>query len=117
MIGVIGESKMLSELEKSLTGKSVGNKRIVVKSVSVQEAGRCQMAYVPNTSSAMLASILKATSGKNVLVVTQEDLATKGAGISFFTSNGKLKFKLNQSALQKAGLQTSNSLLSFATVI
>lgn len=117
IIGVIGTSPMLDELKQSLAGKMVGNKRIVVKSVSVQDAGRCQMAYIPGTSSDKLPSVLKSTTGKNVLVVTQEDLAAKGAGISFFTQSGKLKFKLNQSALKNAGLQASNNLLSFATVL
>lgn len=117
IIGVIGDTPMLEEFKKSLAGKTVGNKRIVVKSVSIQDAGRCQMAYIPTTGSGSLNSVLKATNGKNVLVVTQEDLAEQGAGISFFTKSGKLKFKLNQSALKNAGLQTSSNLLSFATVI
>ena len=116
-IGVIGSPEMKEELDKSLTGKKVGTKDIEIKDISVGQVTDCSIIYLGSSQSNSLSTVNTKIKGKNILLVAQDDLAEKGACISFFMQSGKLKFKLNQAALKDSGLKTSENLLTFATVI
>ena len=112
-IGVWEESEVAAELQDNLKNK--GN--IVVKTISTaDEAKACEIIYLPKTKSAQLSQLM-ATAGNDVLIVTEEDLAAKGASVSFVQDGSKLRFKINQGALDKAGLQASSSLLSLAILL
>ncbi|HYG39482.1 MAG TPA: YfiR family protein [Cytophagales bacterium] len=114
-IGVLGKSQIFNELETTLKGKMVGGKAIqVVLITSAEEATQCQLLYVPNHKSRELASVISTINSKDVLVVTENDLSDEGAGISFVTIEAKLRFKINQDALNKGGLQVSGGLVSLA---
>jgi hypothetical protein len=117
VIGVLGSPEMKEELDKSLTGKKVGTRDIEIRDIAVSQVIDCSIVYLGSSQSNSLATINTKIKGKNILLVTQEDLAEQGACISFFMQNGKLKFKLNQAALRDSGLKTSENLLTFATVI
>ena len=112
-IGVWEESEVATELQDNLKNK--GN--IVVKMISTAaEAKACEIVYLPKTKSAQLSQLM-ADAGNDVLIVTEEDLADKGASVSFVQDGSKLRFKINQGALDKAGLQASSSLLSLAILL
>ena len=112
-IGVWEESEVASELEANL--KSKGG--IVVKVIkTAAEAKACEIVYLPKTKSGQLNALMTAA-GSDVLIVTEEDLAAEGASVSFVLDGSKLRFKINQGALNKAGLQASSSLLSLAILL
>ena len=112
-IGVWEESNVASELEANLKNKG----GITVKVInSAAEAKQCQIVYLPKTKSAQLRELVS-EAGNDVLIVTEEDLAEKGASVSFVLDGSKLRFKINQGALDKAGLQASSSLLSLAILL
>ncbi len=112
-IGVWEESEVATELQDNLKNK--GN--IVVKMISTAaEAKACEIVYLPKTKSAQLSQLM-ADAGNDVLIVTEEDLAAQGASVSFVQDGSKLRFKINQGALDKAGLQASSSLLSLAILL
>ena len=112
-IGVWEESEVASELEANL--KSKGG--IIVKVIkTAQQAKNCEIVYLPKTKSEKLSELVSAV-GSDVLIVTEEDLASKGASVSFVLDGSKLRFKINQVALNKAGLQASSSLLSLAILL
>lgn len=117
VIGVLGSPEMKEELGKSLTGKKVGTKDIEIKDIAIGQVIDCSIVYLGSSQSNSLSAVNAKIKGKNILLVTQEDLAEKGACISFFMQKGKLKFKLNQAALRDSGLKASENLLTFATVI
>lgn len=117
VIGVLGSPEMKEELGKSLTGKKVGTKDIEIKDIEIGQVIDCSIVYLGSSQSNSLSAVNAKIKGKNILLVTQEDLAEKGACISFFMQKGKLKFKLNQAALRDSGLKASENLLTFATVI
>ncbi len=113
VIGVWEESSVASELQENLKNKD----GIEVKMInSAAEAKQCQIVYLPKTKSSQL-NTLVAQAGGDVLIVTEEDLAAKGASVSFVLDGSKLRFKINQGALNKAGLQASSSLLSLAILL
>ena len=112
-IGVWEESEVATELQDNLKNKG----GIVVKVISTAaEAKECEIVYLPKTKSAQLSQLM-AAAGSDVLIVTEEDLAAKGASVSFVQDGSKLRFKINQGALDKAGLQASSSLLSLAILL
>lgn len=112
-IGVWEESEVASELQDNLKNKG----GIVVKVIkTAEEAKSCQIVYLPKTKSDQLRTLVS-QAGSDVLIVTEEDLAAKGASVSFVLDGSKLRFKINQGALNKAGLQASSSLLSLAILL
>ncbi|MGB3777393.1 MAG: YfiR family protein, partial [Tunicatimonas sp.] len=85
-IGVWEESEVATELQDNLKNK--GN--IVVKVISTAaEAKECEIVYLPKTKSAQLSQLM-AAAGNDVLIVTEEDLAAKGASVSFVQDGSKL---------------------------
>lgn len=119
VIGVLGNSEIISELEKISVNKTVGNQKIVVKKVSsVAEAGTCHILFIPQNSSRQFEAAQEALKNKSVLVITERDgLGKKGSGINFVTQDGKMRFELNQTATQSAGLKVSSQLSSMAIAI
>jgi hypothetical protein len=117
VIGILGEGEALEEFKNSLSGKKVANKTIEVKTINAAQVNECQMVYVPSKFSTELESLIQRVKGKATLLICQDDLAEKGAGISFYKQAGKLKFKVNTVSLKEAGLRTSENLLNYATVI
>ena len=112
-IGVWEEKDVASELEANLKNKG----GIVVKVIkTAAEARECEIVYLPKTKSGQLDALMEAA-GDDVLIVTEEDLAAEGASVSFVLDGSKLRFKINQGALNKAGLQASSSLLSLAILL
>ena len=114
VIGVLHEQGIADELQGNLKNKS----EIKVKTInSPSEAKACNIIYVPKSASAQLSELVTQIGGAGVLVVTEEDLASEGAPVSFIIDGSKLRFKINQLALKKTGLQASSSLLSLAILI
>ena len=113
-IGVLGDSEIAQELEANL--KSKGG--ITVKTInSVAEGKNCEIVYLPKSKSASLSDLVRELNNQGVLIVTEDDLAAQGASVSFVLDGSKLRFKINQQALNDAGLQASSSLLSLAIVL
>ncbi len=118
VIGVLGERAIANELSENLKGKLVNNNPIEIKNISiVAEVGQCHILYLPKSKSRDLENVISTINNGNVLIVSEDDLASEGATVSFFIDGSKLRFKINQDALNKAGLQASSSLLSLAVII
>lgn len=118
VIGVLRDTHIATELSENLKGKEINNTPIQFKTISsLSDATHCQILYLPKSESRDLNALLQTISNKNVLLVSEEDLAARGASVSFFTDGSKLRFKINQQALDKAGLKASSSLLGLAIVI
>lgn len=114
-IGVLGESGVAKEFESKLKEKKVRGRVIEVKEItSLDQLPVCQIIYVSETRSKDLTNIKAAVVGKNLLIVTQDDLIKKGACISFVIESDRLRFKLSETRLAEAGLVASEGLLKLA---
>ena len=114
-IGVVGNSKALIELE-SLAAKYPN---ISLKKISGGESVKdCQMIFLPSAQSRNM-SLIQGKIGNSPIVLVTEDqsLISDGAEIGFYLEGNKLKFALNKSALNNAGVTASDKLLAVAKVV
>ncbi|MES2730805.1 MAG: YfiR family protein [Bacteroidota bacterium] len=119
VIGVLGNSAIIIELEKMATNKLVGSQKIHIKKFkNVAEVTNCQMLFIPSTDSRDFESALEKLKGKSTLVLTEKNgLGQKGSGINFVLVEGKWRFELNEQATQSAGLKVSKELTRLAIVL
>ena len=108
----------MNDLQRFFKGKKIAGNNIELRTInSVDEPLQCQIVFVPFEASSKLTALLKTTPGKNLLIVTEDDLAKKGACISFFIEDEKLKFKINKNALKQSGVEATEGLLKLGIII
>lgn len=114
VIGVVGNSPVIKELQRIASRKKTGNQRIVVRHYnSVSQIGKCHMVYLPPGKSSYLPSAIKQLAGKPTAIISDgKGLARKGACINYVTVNGDQKFEINEANIRKRGLKVSSFLLS-----
>ena len=110
VIGVVGKSETLAELEGRLKVKNPNG--IVIKKISASEASSCDAVYIPSSEDKAIASISALISNKSVLIITESDFSRKGSGISFIEEAGRMNFIVNKDAIEAKGMKVSNSLLT-----
>lgn len=114
-IGVVGNTKALLELERLV---SKYDHLRLLKIAGSESVDRCQLIFLPAAQSRNFKLIQNKIGNSAVVLVTEDpDLVNQGAEISFFLEGNKLKFSINQSALESAGINVSPKLLSVARVV
>jgi roadblock/LC7 domain-containing protein len=116
IIGVIGNTPVISHLQELAKEKKVGASSIVIKEwASVGDIGQCKILFIPESQKANLASIKSKVEGKPVLIITESPGLTKsGAGISFVKQEGKIRFEIHKTNLAKIGVIVSDGLARLA---
>jgi hypothetical protein len=59
----------------------------------------------------------KSNAAKALLVSEKDGMARKGADISFFIKEEKLKFEINKNVIENKGLKIATELLKLAVVV
>lgn len=118
-IGVIGDDDVYNTLNTWYGNKDRGDKKILVKKFnSVAEISSCQLLYVGNGAANDFGAIRGKVQGKPTLTVTAKNgLGKDGSCINFRVVNNRLKFELNQSAVDQNKLKVSSQLTSMAILI
>jgi hypothetical protein len=114
-ICVLGEDPFGSGLDQIVEGEVVGGRRVVVRRMKeVPAAKQCQVVFV----SPMIKDVpqLLSNVGPGVLTVGEEpdSFLRNGGVISFVIENRHVRFDINQSAAENAGLKLSSRLLRVA---
>ncbi|MBI1769774.1 MAG: YfiR family protein [Bacteroidetes bacterium] len=119
VIGVVGNNDIYNTLNTWYSGKPKGNKTYVIKKFnSAAEVTDCQVVFIDRSKSNEFDAVNTKVKGKGTLVVTDRNgLGTKGSCINFKTVDEKLKFELNQSAIEASNLKVSSTLASMAILI
>jgi hypothetical protein len=119
VIGVLGNDDVYNTLKNWYDGKAKGAQKIAVKKLgSAAEASSCSLVYLSKNKSRDFEDLKAAINGKHVLTITDgNNLGSKGSCVNFKEVDGKLKFELNQSALEASSLKVSSQLTSIAIVI
>lgn len=119
VIGVLGDEEVFNTLKTWNDGKPRGAKKIVVKKLaSANDAASCSIVYLGKDKNKEFESIKTSTAGKSVMTITNGfNLGQKGSCFNFKEVAGKLKFEMNQQAVNTAQLKVSSQLSSMAIII
>jgi hypothetical protein len=119
IIGVMGNNDVYKTLNNWYGGKPRGSKTYVVKKFNnASEVTDCNVLFIDNSKSGEFENVKSATQGKGTLLITDKNgLGNRGSSINFKTVDNKLKFELNQKAVESANLKVSSSLSAMAILI
>jgi hypothetical protein len=119
VIGVIGNTEVYNTLQGWYGGKPKGTKTFVIKKFSnASEVTDCHVVFIDKSKSGEFETVNNKVKGKGTLVITDKNgLGEKGSGINFKTIDNKLKFELNQKAIETSNLKVSGALSSMAILI
>jgi hypothetical protein len=120
VIGVVGNTEIYNTLNAWYGGKPAkGNKTYVIKKFNnASEVTDCQAIFIDRSKSNEFAAIAEQVKGKRTLVVTDRNgLGAKGSCINFKTVDDKLRFELNQQAIEASNLKVASALSSMAIMI
>jgi len=119
VIGVVGNNEVYNTLTTWYGGKAKGNKTYVIKKfANASEVTDCHLVYIDRSKSGEFEAINNRVKGKGTLVVTDRPgLGQKGSCINFKTVEDKLRFELNQQAVEASNLKVSGALSSMAILI
>jgi YfiR/HmsC-like len=116
---VLGQDPFGSSLDTTLAGETIGGKSVVAKRISSpQESGNCQILFLSLTEGRRLDKIIADLDKKAVLTVSDmPQFAERGGMIQFVLDGKKVRFEVNLTAAQNAGLTLSSELLKVATTV
>jgi len=113
---VIGENPF-GQILDALIGKPVNNSILVVEQhSSLEKIHDCQLVYISYSLKPRLNMILAELADHPILTVSDiESFTDAGGMIELWLSDNKVRFEINTSAAEHAGLSISSKLLSLAT--
>lgn len=119
IIGVYGNSPIISELNIIAQKRKVGAQPIVVKRVTeIDQFMDCNIVYVPTNKSAKVSEITEQCAKKGVVLITDKPgLAQTHSGINYIKIDGKQNFEINKRLLENQGIKVNSVLLSLGVVI
>jgi len=113
-ICVVGKDPFGNALDETIRGEAVNGRKVTVQRLSdAPSPHACQVVYF-GMSDKDAARILNAV-GPGVLTVGEGDAFVRGGGmIGFVLDSRRVRFDINQTAAESAGLKLSSRLLSVA---
>ena len=118
-ICVLGEDPFGRGLDATLAGEAMGNQRVVARRISSpQMAVDCQILFISSSEANRLNKIIEALDKNAVLTVSDIPQFSQRQGmIQFVLKENRIRFEVNLTATQRAGLTLSSELLKVATVV
>ena len=119
VVGVLGADPFGPILDDTLRGKTVDNRRVVVKRFgNIRDACASHILFISASERDRLASILKALEGASVLTVGEIDhFASRGGQIAFRMEDKKVRFDINVTAVERARLKVSAQLMKLGRIV
>jgi len=119
IIGVVGNTDIFNTLNGWYGGKPRGSKTYIIKKFnSAAEVTDCHVLYIDKSKSGEFDNVNDKVKGKGTLIITDKSgLGEKGSSINFKLVDNKLKFELNQKAIEASNLKVSGALSSMAILI
>ena len=114
VIGVVGGSPIIEELNAIAQRKTVGSQTIKVKQISAtDDVTKMHIVYVPEGKSGDAEALAGKVKGKGVVLITDKPgYAQSIAGINYIKQDGKPKFEVSNKHLAEEGVKVSAQLLT-----
>lgn len=118
-ICVLGEDPFGQALDATIAGEAIGNQRVIARRISSpQMSVDCQILFISLSEANRLNKIIEALNKSSVLTVSNIPQFSERRGmIQFVLEENRIRFEVNLTATQRAGLTLSSDLLKVATVV
>lgn len=118
-ICVLGQDPFGPVLDATVSGETIGAKRVVARRISSpQDSLNCQILFLGSSESTRVTNILEFLSKNAVLTVSEiPEFSQRGGMVQFVREGNRVRFEVNLTATQKAGLSPSSELLKVATSV
>ena len=119
VIGVIGNSAIVGELETIAQKKTVGAQTIKVKQISsADDVTKLHIVYVTEDKSGEAAALAGKVKGKGVVLITDKPgFAKSTSGINYIKKDGKPNFEVSSTHLNEEGVKVSAQLMALGTAV
>lgn len=116
VIGILGGNPFGDKLAKISKGGTINGHPVTVRWMSpFSDLKRCQILFINRSAKFRLPLIFHALEGGHVLTVSDMDGFLEAGGmVQFVTEGERVRFKINQPAVEKAGLKMSSQMLKMA---
>ena len=120
IIGVLGENPFGKDLPHTVEGKVLSNHPLVVQEYHslAEMTNNCHILFISSSEKKRLPEIFAALKGTSVLTVSEVDQFTENGGmINFVLASDRIRFQINETTVEKAGLKMSFKLLNLASKV
>lgn len=119
VIGVLGHDPFGSALDEAVAGKTVRDRRIVVRRFSrIDEAADSHILFIGDSEAENLPRILKRLGPAPVLAVSDlPRFAEQGGMVQLVMEQSRVRFAINVGSMERAGLKPSSQLLKLARIV
>jgi hypothetical protein len=116
---VLGPDPFGPALKETIQGETLDGKPAVTKHISsADESSGCAIVFVGTSEQRRLALLLPTFNKQHILTVSDiPHFVDRGGEIGFVAEGGHVRFEVNQSAAEAAGLNLSSELLKVAVAV
>ena len=118
-ICVLGQDPFGAALQDTLRGSKMNGLPMAARQIAhVRDAAACQILFISSSRQDQLTADLVALRGQPILTVSDiPDFASRGGMIQFVLIDNRVRFQIDLSGAQKAGLKLSSQLLKVAVAV
>ena len=118
-IAILGGAGFGTELDAVMGRTTVGGRKVkltyLTTSSFLSAPPECDVLFIDRGEESRITSILSKTGGKPILTLGYlEGSSRKGVMVNFYVDGSRIRFEVNRSRVQEAGLTVSSHLLSIA---
>jgi hypothetical protein len=116
-ICILGRDPFGPILDATLGGEAINNRKLAARRIAAtREADGCRILFISSSETARVKEILTAVEKRGVLTVSDmAGFTSSGGMIQFVLKANKVRFEVNLTAAEKAGLVLNSQLLKVAT--
>ena len=118
-ICVLGQDPFGPMLDATVTGEMIGGRKVVARRISrPQEALNCRIVFVSSSEEGQLKEVVSSLGKLSVLTVSDiPEFAQRGGMVQFVLEQNRVRFEINQTSAERAGMTLSSQLLKLATKV
>ncbi len=118
-IAILGKSNITPILSGIAKSKKAKNKKIEITEYdNLDKINATDVLFIPFDTKTPIETIISKFSGKAVLLVSEVNgFGKKGTHMNFVIVNNKLKFEVNQKAINRSNMNISSFLLQHAILV